>query len=131
MAIAAASRSLLSPSSVILEDGNRVLSEANGDAVKTVWGALANGDSGSPVSLVQYADRSVQVEGTFGVGGTLLVEGSNDGTTYHTLTDSIGNPLSFTTSGLKVVSEATGFIRPRVSAGDGTTAIVVTMVAAR
>lgn len=42
------------------------------------WPALANGDDGTPISFSQYTDKSVQVSGTFGVGGTLRFEGSNN-----------------------------------------------------
>jgi hypothetical protein len=71
-------------------------------------------------------DRSVQVTGTFGSGGTLLIEGSNDGgVTWGTLNDPQGSALSFTSSKIEAIQELTAMIRPRVSAGDGTTALAV------
>lgn len=93
---------------------------------RTIWASLANGDDGASVEGPGYADRSFQVSGTFGAGGTLVIEGSNDsGTTWSTLNDVFGNPLSLTTAGIHAVTEATGLIRPRVSAGDVTTSIKV------
>jgi hypothetical protein len=89
------------------------------------WLALANGDQGSAVELVNFADRTVQVTGTFGAGGSLTVEGSLDGVTYGPLTDPQGNNLVFTSGKLETISEVVRFIRPRVTAGDGTTALNV------
>lgn len=93
------------------------------------YGPMANSDVGlsTPASVSLYADRSVQVEGTFGAGGTVLIEGSNDGTNWRTLTDPLGNALSITTAGIKQVTEAVAQMRPRVSAGDGTTSLTVTI----
>ena len=95
------------------------------------WAALANGDSGSPISGPGWADRSFQVEGTFGAGGTCLIEGSNDGTNYRTLDDPFGNALSITAVGVKQLTEVCLYIRPRISAGDGTTALTISALCAR
>ena len=91
---------------------------------------MANGDTGTPIPWVQWADRSVQVTGTFGAGGNLRWEGSNDGgTTYAPLTDPQGNFLDFTAAKIEQVMELVELARPRVTAGDGTTALTVTLVA--
>jgi len=95
----------------------------------TVWTTLLNGDTGSPLSLVGSADRSVQINGTFGAGGTIIIEGSNDGVNYVILTDPQGNTLSKTAAAIEAVLELTKWIRPRVSAGDGTTSLTVTLIA--
>lgn len=93
---------------------------------KVSWTPLANGDSGSAVDLNDYRDRSVQVLGTFGTGGSVTLQGSNDGgTTWATLTDQGGNNLTFTAAGIKHVQQLTEYIRPTVTAGDGTTALSV------
>jgi hypothetical protein len=101
---------------------------------KVTWAGMANTDVGvgpdgvtaTGFKSAEYMDRSFQVKGTFGVGGTMLIEGSNDGgTTWATLNDAFGNALSFTTAGIKQVTEMVEMIRPRVSAGDGTTALAV------
>jgi hypothetical protein len=68
------------------------------------------------VQLPEWADRSVQIVGTFN-GGTVVVEGSNDGVTWATLNDPQGNPLSFTTSKVEQILEVVLYTRPRVSAG--------------
>ena len=89
------------------------------------WEALQNGDDGEPLKFVQYTDKSVQVYGTFGVGGSLRFEGSNDGTNWAVLTDPQGNDLNLTTSKIEMVTEATLYVRPVVTAGDGTTSLSV------
>jgi hypothetical protein len=95
------------------------------------WTPLLNGDSGAPFAMPGFADRSVQIGGTFGTGGTVLIEGTIDGTNYATLTDPQGVALSKTGAALQAVSQITKLVRPRVSNGDGTTAITVTMLARR
>lgn len=89
----------------------------------TRWAALLNADDGASIPFGQYTDKSIQVFGTFGPGGTLLLEGSNDGTNWATLTDPQGNPLSFTAAKIEQIMEATLHVRPRVSGGDGTTSL--------
>lgn len=80
--------------------------------------ALAAGDDGAPVEAVEFADRSVQVAGTFG-GSTVVIEGSNDLSAYGTLTDPQGNALNITAPMVEMVSEVTRMIRPRVQGGSG------------
>lgn len=88
---------------------------------------LANGDSGVPHQMTGYADRSFQAEGTFGAGGTVVCEGSNDATNYRTLNDHFGAAASLTAAKLIGIAEVPQWVRPRCSAGDGTTAITVSM----
>lgn len=98
--------------------------------IKTVQWSLANGDTGAPVGsdMAAYSDRSVQINGTFGAGGSVTIEGSNDGTNWFPLSAPGGTALTFTTATLKQVLEGTLMIRPNCTAGDGTTALVVTMM---
>jgi hypothetical protein len=64
-------------------------------------------------------------------GGTVVIEGSIDGTNYVTLTDPQGNAISKTAAAIEEISEIVKFIRPRVTTGDGTTAIRVDLIARR
>ncbi len=96
--------------------------------VVATWSGLLNTDDGAPIMLPQWPDRTVQVTGTFGTGGTVLIEGSNDGTTYNTINDTAGSALSFSAAGFKVCNEVPLYLRPRVSAGDGTTSLKVAIV---
>ena len=52
-----------------------------------------------------------------------------DGTNWQTLTDPQGNVISKTSASIEAITEATRFVRPRVSAGDGTTSLAVVMSA--
>lgn len=108
------------------------------------WAALANGDTGLPFALPQHNDKSVQIYGTFGTGGSVRLEGSDEAPktvenptpvtpTWATLNNPADAPLTFTAAGLEAVLENSSQIRPNVTAGDGTTAltVIVTAKAAR
>jgi hypothetical protein len=101
------------------------------NAHTVTWSGLLNGDSGSPVVFPGSTVKSIQFTGTFGSGGTIVFEGSNDGSTYFTLTDGDGNSISKTSSALETVYENTLYIRPRVTAGDGTTSLVAVLLVRR
>ena len=98
--------------------------------LRVTWASMANGDVGESIaSLYGHPDRSVQVKGTFGVGGTATIQGSNDaGVTFATLTDPQGTSLAVTSAGIKAVTEFVEHIRPSV-AGDGTTSLTVVLIA--
>jgi hypothetical protein len=95
------------------------------------WTGLLNGDDGAPVNLARYPDKTVQVTNTFSVGGNVVIEGSNLATPeYGDLHDPQGGVLStITTKENLVIAESPLRLRPRVSAGDGSTDLVVTIVA--
>lgn len=94
-----------------------------------VWTGMLNGDDGAAFQFTDWADRCVQVFGTFGTGGTIIWEGSNDGTNWATLSDLNGNSMSYTAASVKQMNEAPVWIRPRVTAGDGTTNLTASVVA--
>jgi len=89
------------------------------------WQGLANGDTGRPVRVSHMADKTVTVEGTFGAGGSISIEGSMDAITWAVLTDPQGNEITLTTEGVEAITENTRFVRPNVTAGDGTTDLTV------
>jgi len=97
------------------------------NAVLVTWSNMANGDVGAPVEGVDYADRTVQFGGTFGVGGSVTFEGSNNNSAYVALTDPQGNAITKTAAALEVIEEGPRYARPNVTAGDGSTAITVTL----
>lgn len=83
-------------------------------------GFAASGDVGTSVDMQAYPDRSVQVLGSFGAGGEITIQGSNDGgTTWATLTDPQGNALVFTAAKIEAITEMVHKIRPVASAGTG------------
>ena len=107
---------------------DRKLSEAD-NAVLVTWTPMTftGTDVGAPVQWVEYADRCVQVAGTFGTGGSVTIEGSNDGTNFVVLTDPQGNALTVTAARIEQILELPRYVRPRVTAGDGTTSLTVTI----
>ena len=58
------------------------VSSGDGSVESIRYATIAETDTDpAPIELTEFADRSVQVDGTFN-GGTLTVEGSNDGLVY-------------------------------------------------
>lgn len=96
------------------------IGKQDGSAQLITYAGLSESDA-SPTGLewVEWADRSVQLTGNFGSGGTVVIEGSNDGSNWATLTDPQGTAISKTAAGIEQVSEVTRYVRPRVSAGTG------------
>ena len=94
------------------------------------WLAIPAGDVGQSAVHGGTGDRTVQVAGTLG-GATVTLEGSLDGVEYHTLHDTFGVELSFTTPALRALLENTVHIRPRVTGGDGTTSVNVQLAVRR
>jgi len=93
-----------------------------------VWASLLNGDDGTPVLMAGSQDRSVQYTGTFGAGGSIQLEGSNDvvarglfPANWFVLSTPQGTTGAKSAAGIVQIEEATLWVRPRVTAGDGTT----------
>lgn len=104
---------------------SRNIGSADGSVIKVTFAGLDNGDSGAPIDMAEWADVSVQVLGTFGAGGTVVIQGSNDNSTFATLNNPANEPLSFTAAGIEQVLERPQWLRPNVTAGDGTTDLTV------
>ena len=85
------------------------------------WDAITEADLGSAAQSGRFPDKSVQALGTFGTGGTVAMEGSNDGgTTWFALNDPLGTPIALVTSAPgAAILENPGLIRPNISAGTG------------
>lgn len=93
------------------------------------WLNVLDDDTGEPLEAAYLADKSVQVEGTLGVGGSLSIEGSNDGTNYSVLTDPAGNALTTTAVNYLVqILENPRYIRPHITIGDGNTDLNVYLI---
>lgn len=96
----------------------------------TKWTPMLTTDVGTPETCGRLSDRSVQVIGTLGAGGSVNIQGSNDGSTWATLNDPASVPLATMGVGIKEILENTQFVRPVVVGGDGTTSITVILTAA-
>jgi hypothetical protein len=106
------------------------------------WSGLVTGsnDVGEKFECPGAADRSVQLTGTLGTGGVVTLYGSNldapsdtfNSTDWGALTDLDGNTLTLDAIGqIKQVREICRWIRPRITAGDGSSSLGVAMVARR
>lgn len=108
---------------------------ADGDNVDVVtWSGLlqSSSDVGAPYECPGASDRSVQLGGTLGIGGVVTIEGSNNGVDYAALTDPQGNAIALNAIGaIEAVSELTRYIRPRVTGGNGSTDLTLTLLAKR
>lgn len=104
--------------------------ETSLDVAVTTWAGLGQDDDGEPVRLAVYSDRSVQIAGTFG-GASVTIGGSNDGVTYHALSDTQGSTLSLGAATLRQIVELPVWIKPRVFGGDGTTQLTVVLAGRR
>ena len=102
--------------------------EPHDGSVKLYTWTLLTTDDGAPVYMPQWADRSVQFFGTWG-GGTVLFEGSNDGTNYGTLNDAQAGLISKTADAIEQVVEVTRLARPRASVS--VTSVVVSLLVRR
>jgi hypothetical protein len=104
------------------------------------WAGLlqSSTDVGGAAAVPNLAeDLTVQLSGTLGTGGAVTMQGSNDGTNWGDL--HTGGYLASDDSEPLVLLNAVGmirrlverplFVRPKVTAGDGDTDLVVTMVA--
>jgi hypothetical protein len=104
------------------------------NTVKFFWEQLTTtNDNGTPIptNWMAYSDRTAQVTGTFGAGGNLRVQGSNDLAIYAALSDPQGSALNIGSAAIKQILEVALLMRPLVTAGDGTTDIDVSIIARR
>src|SRR5512138_645561 len=103
------------------------------DGVVVMKWVLANGDDGAPWMSADFSDKTVQVTGTFGASGKVIIEGSNkplasEDADFATLNDPQGNVLEITAAKVEAILENPMYIRPHVTVGDGTTALTVRVV---
>ncbi len=80
---------------------------------------------GRSVGVAGFTTLCVHIKGTFGILGTCVLEGSNDDTTWKTLTDLQGNAISAIAEAIEAVQERPLRVRPRVTAGTGVSLTVL------
>jgi hypothetical protein len=101
------------------------------------WSGLTQAtlDTGAAVSVADAVEIMVMLaSGTLGVGGTVVWEGSLDGTNWFALSSRIGTPAAISQTALltpNMVQERPIFVRPRVTGGDGTTTLVASVLTKR
>lgn len=106
-----------------------VLNSEFGRSWLVTWTPLTHANlTGTAWDVASLTDRTVQVSGTFD-SATVVLEGSNDGTTYATLKDPFGNAVSFTAAGMAQTVESCRYVRPRHSGGTSVESLTITMTA--
>lgn len=88
----------------------------------------ATADIGLPFLVGTYCEKTVQVTGTFGTGGYVDIEGSNDPAfaLYNLLKDIGGDAdLHIGASIMERIQQNPWAIRPRITAGDANTTLNV------
>jgi hypothetical protein len=105
--------------------------ESGGISAQTItWtGITAQSDTVGAYDRIDLGDRSIQVTGNFN-GGTVQLQGSNDGVSFFPLTTPAGVTIQFTAPGLLQVTEACLFVQPVFSTAT-TGANVTAVMAAR
>lgn len=91
--------------------------------ISHAW-TLADGDTGVAFRSGGLSDKTIQVLGTFGDGGSVDILGSMDGEAWETLNDTDGTPLEISEAGMFVIKENPMFIMPEAQ-GDGSTELTV------
>jgi len=98
------------------------------------WTGLLNGDDGSWVTVMGFTDLTAIASNTFGVGGSVAIEGTMilTGTPAASEIFACRSPSEtvialVSASPSRQVLEGPFRIRPRVTAGDGTTNLTVTI----
>lgn len=90
-------------------------------AIIVTWTSMGTADTGSSFSVPSAASLTLQHTGTFG-GATIVLQGSNDGTTWATLTQTGGSntAMSYTVAGVHSSVDMPVYVRPVTSGGSGT-----------
>lgn len=91
------------------------------------WPNMKNGDTGKPYNIAYHDDNTVQVFGTFGLGGSVAVEGTNNTAlvNFVGLDDSAGTLIAITSEKILSITQNPLYIRPHVTAGDTATNLTV------
>lgn len=99
------------------------------------WAGLLNGDVGAGHIVADAADiLALILSGTLGAGGTVTWQGSLDNVNWFALSSKIGTPAAVAQTALltpAMIQERPIYIRPNVTAGDGTTTLVAQINAQR
>jgi hypothetical protein len=96
----------------------------NPDQTRAITWSCTGNATGSSCAFGQWPDRTISVQGTWG-SATFVLQGSNDGgTTWFTLTDHLGNSISWTANTMALVAENPGLVRATTSGGTSTSVTV-------
>lgn len=107
------------------------LTYTNDGFVIATWTGLDADDAGAGLILGGSYELTVQATGTFGAGGNVALQGSNDGTTWGAMPNPGGTTIGLGDAVPDFCAIRPRYVRPKVTAGDGTTDLTVTLVAQR
>lgn len=82
---------------------------------------LLNADTSKAFDVSRCSLVTVQAVGTFGAGGTVTLQGSNDGVTW----GGFGTAVTLTDSSIKSIPGGFRYLRANVTGGDGTTSLAL------
>lgn len=105
---------------------NKALTPDDSVFVLSWSGLAAAGDVGDAQSFASYSDKTFIVSGTFSGAPTVIIEGSNNGTDWAQISNRQGVGMSFTAIGMNTSQDRPAYVRPRLTAGSGGAAILVT-----
>ncbi len=106
--------------------GNNDIGDMGIDGWQVTWGPLSESDAPVAVSFPGYADKTVQVEGNFGTGGHVTIQGSNDLTNFRTLNQPNDTAIDISAAAINQILEHVIQYKPKVTAGTGLS-VTVTM----
>ncbi len=102
----------------------------NDDKTVTVtWSGLEDNDTGVPVYLARYPDKTMQITGDFSGSAAVTMQGSNLATpSWGALNDAQGVVIAPTTNECILIAGSPLQIRPSVTTGDAGTDLVCTLI---
>lgn len=95
------------------------------DTRLVTWASLGASATGAAYKTGTYNDKTVTIAGTF--GGTVTIQGSNNGLTWFTLTDADGVALAVTANTIALIRQHPAWIR--CISGAGVSAVIVSIYA--
>lgn len=98
--------------------------------VQAQWPSFTTAETnGTAVQLSRWVTKSVQVSGAFGATPAVVqIMGSNDGSVWTLLKDSLGNDLSFNAAGIADIAANTRYIRPFKQTDDASLDVAITII---
>ena len=109
--------------------------ELRPNVIAVTWSGLLDGDDGAPYESAYMPEKTVQAFGTFGAGGEITWQCSNQAaslppTDYDTLDNFANKPIVRTDITVDLCAQNARVIRPLISAGTGVnlTAIAILFV---
>jgi hypothetical protein len=103
----------------------------DGSLIFYSWALTSTNTDGAPIKSAEWADRTWQAQGTWG-GATLAFEGSNDGSTWFSMSNAAsGSAIALTANGGATTIEVPLYVRPNLTTAGAGATITVTLLMRR